>query len=49
MLTGSPFVQLIANFMRRFAQLRDIMRIYTDAAALDLALLESIHHTGRYS
>jgi hypothetical protein len=49
MLTGSPFIQLTANFVRRFAELGDIMRIYTDAAAFDLALLESIHYTGRHS
>jgi hypothetical protein len=47
MLTGSRFVQLTANFVRRFAELGDIMRIYTDPAAFDLALLESIHYPAR--
>jgi hypothetical protein len=38
MLTGAPFVQLTAKFVRRFAGLDDTMRIYTDAAAFDRAL-----------
>ena len=49
MLTGSSFIQLTANFVRRFAELGDIMRIYTDPAAFDLALLESIHYPGQAS
>ena len=35
MLTGSPFVQLTAKFVQRFADLGEAMRIYTDAAAFD--------------
>jgi len=35
MLTGSRFVQLTADFVRRFAELGDAMRIYTDGAAFD--------------
>jgi hypothetical protein len=35
MLTGSRFVQLTADFVRRFAELGDAMLIYTDAAAFD--------------
>jgi hypothetical protein len=31
MLTGSRFVQLTADFVRRFAELGDAMLIYTDA------------------
>jgi hypothetical protein len=38
MLTGAPFVQLTAKFVQRFADLEDIMRIYTDAPAFDAAL-----------
>lgn len=38
MLTGSKFVQLTADFVRRFAELGDAMRIYTDGAAFDDAL-----------
>ena len=38
MLTGSPFVQLTAKFVQRFADLGEVMRIYTDAAAFDAAL-----------
>jgi hypothetical protein len=38
MLTGTKFVQLTADFVRRFAELGDAMRIYTDGAAFDLAL-----------
>jgi hypothetical protein len=38
MLTGSRFVQLSADFVRRFAQLGEGMRLYTDATAFDDAL-----------
>jgi hypothetical protein len=38
MLTGSSFIQLTADFVRRFAELGDSMRIYTDGAAFDEAL-----------
>lgn len=38
MLTGSRFVQLTADFVRRFAELGDAMRIYTDGTAFDEAL-----------
>jgi hypothetical protein len=38
MLTGSRFVQLTADFVRRFAELGDTMLIYTDGAAFDEAL-----------
>jgi phage regulator Rha-like protein len=41
MLTGAPFVQLTAKFVQRFAELNDIMRLYTDAAAFDAALAGS--------
>ena len=42
MLTGSPFVQLTARFVQRFADLGDIMRIYTDPRAFDSALRDAI-------
>jgi hypothetical protein len=38
MLTGSRFVQLTADFVRRFAELGDRMMIYTDPAAFETAL-----------
>ena len=38
MLTGRPFVQLTAKFVQRFADLGEMMRIYTDATAFDDAL-----------
>jgi hypothetical protein len=38
MLTGTTFVTLTADFVRRFAELGDAMRIYTDGAAFDEAL-----------
>jgi hypothetical protein len=38
MLTGTKFVQLTADFVRRFAELGDTMRVYTDGAAFDEAL-----------
>ena len=42
MLTGGPFVQLTAKFVQRFADLGDLMRIYTDAAAFDADLRAAI-------
>jgi hypothetical protein len=42
MLTRSRFVQLTADFVRRFAELGDCMRIFTDPAAFDTALEISI-------
>jgi hypothetical protein len=44
MLTGSKFVQLTADFVRRFAELGDAMRIYTDGAAFDEALRAETSH-----
>lgn len=41
MLTGSRFVHLTADFVRRFAELGDTMRIYTDGRAFDEALAEA--------
>ncbi len=42
MLTGSRFVQLTADFVRRFAELGDAMLIYTDGTAFDEALRTAI-------
>ena len=42
MLTGSRFVQLTADFVLRFAELGDIMRIYTEAAAFDATLTDAV-------
>jgi hypothetical protein len=44
MLTGSKFVQLTADFVRRFAELGDAMRVYTDGAAFDEALRAETAH-----
>jgi hypothetical protein len=38
MLTGSRFVQLTADFVRRFSELGDAMLIYTDPVPFDEAL-----------
>ena len=43
MLTGSKFVQLTADFVRRFAELGDAMHVYTDGAAFDEALRGATH------
>jgi hypothetical protein len=43
MLTGSRYVQITADFIRRFAGLVDRMKIYTDPSAFDESLLASIH------
>lgn len=40
MLTGTRFIQLTANFVRRFAELGDIMRISTDPVAFDAELAQ---------
>ena len=42
MLTGAPFVQLTAKFVQRFAELGELMRIYTDPKAFDSALKKEI-------
>ena len=38
MLAGSPFIHLTAKFVQRFADLGELMRIYTDPSAFDAAL-----------
>jgi hypothetical protein len=42
MLTGSRFVAITADFVRRFADLQGVMRIYTEPAAFDAVLAESL-------
>jgi hypothetical protein len=42
MLSGSRLVQITADFVRRFADLERIMRVYIEPAAFDAALAESI-------
>lgn len=41
MLTGSKFIQLSAEFVKRFAEMGDLMRLYTEPAAFDEALREA--------
>ena len=38
MLTGSRYVQVTADFVRRFSDLEGVMKIYTDEKAFDEAL-----------
>jgi len=38
MLTGSKFIQITAEFVRRFARLNGIMWVCTEPAVFDLAL-----------
>jgi hypothetical protein len=42
MLTGSPFIQVTAEFVRRFSELQGVMRICTDPAVFDKALSEAL-------
>jgi RimJ/RimL family protein N-acetyltransferase len=49
MLTGSRFIQLTADFVRRFAELGEIMRIYTDPTAFDGALAGSVARAKAHS
>ena len=44
MLTGSKFVQLTAGFVRRWADLNETMRIFTDATAFETALSLACSH-----
>ena len=41
-LTASRFIQLSADFVRRFAELGEVMRIYTEAAVFDAELASAI-------
>lgn len=42
MLTGSRYVHVTATFVRRYAGLAGLMRIYTDATAFEEALSEAV-------
>jgi hypothetical protein len=42
MLTGSRFLQMTAGFVRKFADLGDLMRLYTDASVFEGALGNSV-------
>jgi hypothetical protein len=42
MLTGSRYIEVTAGFVRRFADLHGVMRIYTDPKAFDAALADAI-------
>jgi hypothetical protein len=42
MLTGSRFIQLTAEFVRRFADLGELMRLYTEPAVFEGALSNAI-------
>ncbi|HEY2013739.1 MAG TPA: hypothetical protein VGH38_09580 [Bryobacteraceae bacterium] len=46
MLTGSRFIQITADFVRRFAEMEGLMRIYTEAPAFDDALAEALGTSG---
>ena len=41
MLTGSRFVRLTADFVQRFAELSDLMYIYTDSALFETSLAKA--------
>lgn len=40
-LTGSRFIEVTAEFVRRFASLEHVMRIYTDPEIFDAAILRA--------
>lgn len=42
MLTGSRFIEITAQFVRRFASLEGIMRIGNDTAVFDFELAEAV-------
>lgn len=46
MLTGSRFIQITASFVRRFADLGELMRLYTEPAVFDGALTNAIANAG---
>lgn len=47
MLTASRFVQLTADFVRRFADLGELMRIYTEPAVFEGALSNAVGNARR--
>jgi hypothetical protein len=42
MLTGSRYVQVTADFVRRFSDLEGVMKVYTDERAFDTALTTAL-------
>ena len=46
MLTGSRYIQITAQFARRFVDLGDQMKLFTDATAFEEALERSIADAG---
>ncbi len=42
MLTGSRYVEITAEFVRRFAALEGVMRVWTDTKAFDAELAEAV-------
>jgi hypothetical protein len=46
MLTGSRFINVTAEFVRRFASLEDSMRVCADPAVFDRSLRESTRRLG---
>jgi hypothetical protein len=44
MLTGSRYIQITADFVRRFSGLADRMKIFTDQSAFDESLMSSVRH-----
>ncbi len=42
MLTGSPFIHITAEFVRRFADLEGVMRICSEATVFEEALREAL-------
>jgi hypothetical protein len=46
MLTGSRFIHVTAEFVRRFASLEGIMRICTEPSVFDFALREALKSNG---
>jgi hypothetical protein len=49
MLTGSRFIQLSAGFVRKFADMGELMRLYSDPAAFEGALSSSIANAHAHS
>lgn len=43
MLTGSRFIRMTADFVRRFAELGDAMLVYTDPSVFDETLELAVH------
>jgi hypothetical protein len=46
MLTGSPFVHITATFVRNFAELTDLMRVYTEPVEFERAFSAALREAG---